>query len=148
MKAHNEAKREHVSRAPCGKHPMQVEKRERQEVERLKLDVGQVGEVIWSKAKDESGDVRRAFVGHERPNELMHGQRRRDQRAHEQDVVTEHEIVRERVERPQEHRLQQQVVGIGQRLGRREVDVGVEHAAVHQPERMGGQRLQIPPERP
>ena len=86
-------------------------------------------EVIRREAKNQTGDVRGWFGAYQGSYEHVHRQRGTDERREQQEVVAEDEIMGQRVERPKGQRLQQQVIGIRERVGGREKDVGVEYAA-------------------
>ena len=107
-----------------------------------------VREVVRREAKNQSRDERGRLAAVQLADESMHRQRARHERCDQQDVVAEHEIVRDGVNRRDEERLQQQMIRVRERQRRRKEDRCVEHAAVHKPAGMRRQRSKIPAERP
>ena len=108
------------------------EKGEREKVQRLQLQVNEVREAVRAESPREPGEIRPRFRAGDRAHEHMHRQRAGDERGDEQDVVAEHHVVRDGVERRKQDALQQQVIGVRQRPGGRIEDVRVEHGAVEQ----------------
>ncbi len=128
--------------------PMQEQKGQRQEVQRLQLNVAEMGEVVGRKPEDEPRNVRAALAAGHRPRQQVHGQCGSGQRTNQQQVVAEHQIAGQGMDGPERQRLQQQVIRVRERVWRREEDVGVEDATGQQPGRMLGQNAEIPAECP
>ena len=80
--------------------------------------------------------------------ERVHSESAREKRREQEDVVTDHHVVRRRIQRQQRYRLRQQMVRIRQRRRSRVKDVGVEDGAVDERERARRQDSKIPAEDP
>ena len=133
--------------APARHHAMQRPERQRQEVQRLQLQVQHVREAVRAETPHEAADDRTEAVVEHLPQVPPHRPRTCRQRRDEDDVVAEDGIAPDRVDRRHQQRLQQQVIGEGQRLARRMEDRRIEDAAV-QPRRRGEEQLaQIPAQR-
>jgi hypothetical protein len=141
-------KKHDIAPASSGNDAMQEQQRERKEVEGLELQMQQMREPIWPERPRDPADVPRALGPGHQTDVHMHGQSAGNERRQQQDVVAGHGIAGEPIHRQQRDRLQNHVLRVRERAGRRIEDVGVEDTPGQKGARRIRQNVKVPTQDP
>ncbi len=89
---------------------MKKQERERQKVQRLELQMDQMGKAVRSEPPAQTGEIRAALSGDHGAHEQVHRHRAGHERHNQQHVVADDDVVRDRVQRREQHALEEQVI--------------------------------------